>query len=102
MWCRSHLALLVRHQEQRGVSAGFDPGHDLAVVLPGDVGPVNLYDDVSLLQAGRCCWGLLINSSCNVSPVYRVSLKKGGFTFRGRFEVFRGFKPKKFRRLTPI
>ena len=34
--------------------------------------------------------------------IYRVSQKKGGITFRGRFEVFRGFKSKKFRRLTPI
>ena len=28
--------------------------------------------------------------------------KKGGLVFRARFEVFRGFKSKKFRRLTPI
>ena len=34
--------------------------------------------------------------------MYRVSQKKGGFVFRARFEVFRGFKSKKFRRLTPI
>ena len=33
---------------------------------------------------------------------YRVSQKKGGLVFRARFEVFGGFKSKKFRRLTPI
>ena len=33
---------------------------------------------------------------------YRVSQKKGGLVFRACFEVFRGFKSKKFRRLTPI
>ena len=33
---------------------------------------------------------------------YRVSQKKGWLVFRARFEVFRGFKSKKFRRLTPI
>ena len=32
----------------------------------------------------------------------RVSQKKGGLVFRARFEVFRDFKSKKFRRLTPI
>ena len=44
-----------------------------------------------------CCGTHLCNRH-----IYRVSLKKGGFTFRGRFDVFRGFKSKKFRRLTPI
>ena len=36
------------------------------------------------------------------SETYRVSQKRGGFVFRARFEVFRGFESKKFRRLTPI
>ena len=40
---------------------------------------------------------LLVASMYNM---YWVSLKKGGF--RDHFEVFRGFKSKKFRRLTPI
>ena len=38
----------------------------------------------------------------SVGHIYRVSQKKGGLVFRARFEVFRGFKSKKFRRLTPI
>ena len=31
--------------------------------------------------------------------IYRVSLKKVGLVFRARFEVFRGLRSKKFRRL---
>ena len=42
------------------------------------------------LWAGHACIHIYIQS---------VS-KKVGFTFRGRFEVFRGFKSKEFRRLT--
>ena len=34
--------------------------------------------------------------------IYRVSQKKGGLVFRARFDVFRGFNSKKFRRLTLI
>ena len=30
-----------------------------------------------------------------IHNIYRLSLKKVGFTFRGRFEVFRGFESKK-------
>ena len=42
------------------------------------------------LWAGHACINIYVQS---------VS-KKGGFMFRGRFEVFRGFKSKEFRRLT--
>ena len=51
----SHPALFVGHQEDSHISTGLDPGHDLAVVLSGDVHAVDLNDDVSLLQACLSC-----------------------------------------------
>ena len=60
-----YLALLVHHEEGDWVPAGLDPVHDLLVVLPAHVRPVDLHDDVVSPQASGRGGGALVNLPCN-------------------------------------
>ena len=59
-----YLALLVHHEDGDGVPAGLDPVHDLLVVLPANVRPIDLHDDIVSSQASSRGGGALVNLPC--------------------------------------
>ena len=59
-----YLALLVHHEDGDGVPAGLDPVHDLLVVLPANVRPIDLHDDIVSSQASGRGGGALVNLPC--------------------------------------